>query len=216
VSALATTALDRLAAEGVLAVIRAPDAEGAVHAGRALVRGGVRALEVAFTTPDAAEAIAELARDPAVLVGAGTVLTAEQARAAIEAGARFLVSPGLVEPVLELGGEAGVLAIPGALTPTEVLAAARRAPVVKLFPASLGGPAYLRALLAPLPQLRVIPTGGVSAANIADWCAAGAFALGVGGDLCAPAAIAARDDAAIAAAAGRCRDALDRAREQRA
>ena len=215
-SALATSALDRVATEGVIAVIRAPDVDHAVHAGRALVAGGVRAIEVAFTTPGAPEAIAELAREPTAFVGAGTVLSAAHASAAIAAGARFLVSPGLVEATLELGDEAGVLVIPGALTPTEVLAAAGRATVVKLFPAGLGGPAYLRALLAPLPDLRLIPTGGVTAANVAEWRAAGAFALGAGADLCSPAAIAAADGAAIATAAARYRRAIDGAREARA
>lgn len=209
-SALATGALDRLGAEGVLAVIRAADADGAVRAGRALAAGGVRALEVAFTTPDACEAITELAHDADLLVGAGTVLTGAQATAAIEAGARFLVSPGLVESALEAGEEAGVLAIPGALSPTEVIAAAQRAPVVKLFPASLGGPDYLRALLAPLPGLRIIPTGGVSADTVGQWRTAGAFALGAGSDLCPAAAIAAGDGATLTAAARRYRAALTR------
>ena len=174
----------RLHDEQVLAVIRADSAASAVEAGRALAAGGVRALEVAFTTPDAPAAIRELAADDELLVGAGTVLSDAHAHAALDAGAAFLVSPSLVPAVLAVAREAGVLALPGALTPTEVVAAAELAEVVKLFPASLGGVSYLKALLAPLPDLRIVPTGGVSASNAREWLAAGAFAVGAGGDLC--------------------------------
>jgi 2-dehydro-3-deoxyphosphogluconate aldolase/(4S)-4-hydroxy-2-oxoglutarate aldolase len=215
-SALAQSAVQRLRAEGLRAVIRAGTAEHAVHAGRALAAGGVRALEVAFTTPDAEQAIAALASSGDLFVGAGTVLTPAQAEAAIDAGAQFLVSPGFLEPVLDVAEKAGVLALPGALTPTEVLAAAARAEVVKLFPASLGGPAYLRALLAPLPEAKLVPTGGVSVTNLGDWLGAGAFALGAGADLCPPGAIAAEDFASLTESAQRYRTALDRTREARA
>lgn len=215
-SAVAGDVQDRLAAEGVIAVIRAGGAREAVVAARALAAGGVRAVEIAFTTPGAPEAIAELSGEPELLVGAGTVRSAAHAADAIEAGARFLVSPALVEPALELAEQAGVLALPGALTPTEVLAAAERAPVVKLFPASIGGPAYLRALLAPAPELLLVPTGGVSAANAGEWLAAGAFALGAGSELCPSAAIAAGDTDALTASARRYRAALDAATVERA
>jgi 2-dehydro-3-deoxyphosphogluconate aldolase/(4S)-4-hydroxy-2-oxoglutarate aldolase len=187
---VADSVQQRLRDEQVLAVIRAGSAAEAVQAGRALAEGGVRALEVAFTTPDAAAAIGELAADPELFVGAGTVLSGAQAHAAIDAGAAFLVSPSLVPDALAVAREAGVLALPGALTPTEVVAAAEQAEVVKLFPASLGGVSYLKALLAPLPDLRIVPTGGVSAANASEWLAAGAFAVGAGGDLCPPGLIA--------------------------
>jgi 2-dehydro-3-deoxyphosphogluconate aldolase/(4S)-4-hydroxy-2-oxoglutarate aldolase len=187
---VADSVQERLRDEQVLAVIRAGSAAEAVRAGRALAEGGVRALEVAFTTPDAATAIGELAADPELFVGAGTVLSGAQAHAAIDAGAAFLVSPSLVPDALSVAREAGVLALPGALTPTEVVAAAEQAEVVKLFPASLGGVSYLKALLAPLPELRIVPTGGVSATNASEWLAAGAFAVGAGGDLCPPALIA--------------------------
>lgn len=211
---MSTTTIDattaRLQREQLLAVVRAPDASAAVKTARALAGGGVRAIEVTYTTPDASAAIAELAADPDLFVGAGTVRDARQARQAIEAGAAFLVSPSLAWPVVEAAAEASVLAIPGALTPTEVAAAAERVPVVKLFPSSVGGPSYLRALLAPYPELRLVPTGGVTADNLGDWRAAGAFALGAGGDLCPGALIAAGDFAGIAERARRYREALDR------
>jgi 2-dehydro-3-deoxyphosphogluconate aldolase/(4S)-4-hydroxy-2-oxoglutarate aldolase len=187
---LADPVQQRLRDEQVLAVIRADSADAAVQAGRALAAGGIRALEVAFTTPDALAAIRELAADEELFVGAGTVLSGDQASAAIDAGAAFLVSPSLVPDALAVARAAGVLALPGALTPTEVVAAAELADVVKLFPASLGGVSYLKALLAPLPDLHIVPTGGVSAANATEWLAAGALAVGAGGDLCPPALIA--------------------------
>lgn len=202
-------AVQRLRAEGLLAVLRAPSAARAVAAARALAEGGIRAIEVTYSTPDAPSAIRELAADPTLIVGAGTVLDADQAERALEAGAAFLVSPSLAFPVLDIADAASALAIPGALTPTEVVAAAERAPVVKLFPASVVGPGYLRALLAPLPDLRVLPTGGVIADNVADWRAAGAFALGAGGDLCPGPLIAAGELAALTENARRYRRALD-------
>jgi 2-dehydro-3-deoxyphosphogluconate aldolase / (4S)-4-hydroxy-2-oxoglutarate aldolase len=203
------SARQRLQDEQLVAVVRADSPGAAVGAGNALADGGVRALEITFTTPEADVAIAELNRREDVFVGAGTVLDAEQASRAIEAGAKFLVSPGLVPEVLEAGVGAGILAVPGALTPTEVLAARRHAEVIKLFPSSLGGPAYLKALLAPFPDLRLIPTGGIDAGNLGQWLDAGAFALGAGGDLCPPKLIAAGDFEALAAIARRYRAALE-------
>jgi 2-dehydro-3-deoxyphosphogluconate aldolase/(4S)-4-hydroxy-2-oxoglutarate aldolase len=203
------SARQRLHDEQLVAVVRADSPGAAVSAGNALADGGVRALEITFTTPDAGAAIAELSRRDDVFVGAGTVLDADQASCAIEAGARFLVSPSLVLEVLEAGMDAGILTVPGALTPTEVVAARRHAEVIKLFPSSLGGPSYLKALLAPLPDLRIIPTGGIDAGNLGRWLDAGAFALGAGGDLCPPKLIAAGDFEALTAAARRYRTALE-------
>ena len=203
------SARQRLHDEQLVAVVRADSPDAAVSAGNALADGGVRALEITFTTPDADVAIAELSRREDVFVGAGTVLDANQASRAIEAGARFLVSPGLVLEVLEAGAGAGVLAVPGALTPTELLAARRHAEVIKLFPSSLGGPSYLKALLAPFPDLRLIPTGGVNVGNLGRWLDAGAFALGAGGDLCPPELIAAGDFEALTATARQYRTALE-------
>lgn len=203
------SARQRLHDEQLVAVVRADSSDAAVSAGNALADGGVRALEITFTTPDADVAIVELTRREDVFVGAGTVLDADQASRAIEAGAKFLVSPGLVLEVLEAGAGAGVLAVPGALTPTELLAARRHAEVIKLFPSSLGGPSYLKALLAPFPDLRLIPTGGVNVGNLGRWLDAGAFALGAGGDLCPPKLIAAGDFEALTATARQYRTALE-------
>jgi 2-dehydro-3-deoxyphosphogluconate aldolase/(4S)-4-hydroxy-2-oxoglutarate aldolase len=203
------SARQRLHDEQLVAVVRADSPDAAVRAGNALADGGVRALEITFTTPEADVAIAELSRRGDVFVGAGTVLDADQAARAIAAGANFLVSPSLVLEVLEAGTEAGVLTVPGALTPTEVLSARRHADVIKLFPSSLGGPSYLKALLAPFPGLSIIPTGGIDAGNVGQWLDAGAFALGAGGDLCPPKLIAAGDFEGLTATARRYRTALE-------
>jgi 2-dehydro-3-deoxyphosphogluconate aldolase / (4S)-4-hydroxy-2-oxoglutarate aldolase len=182
-----------LAARGILAVLRAGSAERAVCAARALAQGGVTAIEITFSVPDAPVAIAELAADESLLVGAGTVLSPDQVDAAVHAGARFVVSPNLDERVLDAAERRGVPALPGVLTPTEVARAARRCSLLKLFPASVGGPALLAALKEPFPGLAFVPTGGVTAAGVGDWLRAGAVAVGAGGDLCPRAAIEAGD-----------------------
>jgi len=173
-----------LAERGIVAVLRAGSAERAVAAARALAEGGVTAIEITFSVPDAPSAIAELAADESLLVGAGTVLRGDQVDAAVHAGARFVVSPNLDELVLDAAERRGVPALPGVLTPTEVARAARRCSLVKLFPASLGGPALLAALREPFPGLGFVPTGGVTAGGIGDWLRVGAAAVGAGGDLC--------------------------------
>jgi 2-dehydro-3-deoxyphosphogluconate aldolase / (4S)-4-hydroxy-2-oxoglutarate aldolase len=161
------------------AILRWSEAETAALAMAAAIRGGFRVVEVTLTTPGALELIGELAQREEVVVGAGTVLTVEEARVAVAAGARFLVSPVTDEAVIRSAGELGVAAIPGAHTPTEMLAAHRAgAPLVKLFPAPAGGPAYLRSVLAPLPFLKVVPTNGVELENAHEWLQAGAYALG--------------------------------------
>jgi 2-dehydro-3-deoxyphosphogluconate aldolase / (4S)-4-hydroxy-2-oxoglutarate aldolase len=192
-----------LAERGIVAVLRAGSAERAVAAARALAEGGVTAIEVTFSVPEAPSAIAELANDESLLVGAGTVLSADQADAAVRAGARFLVSPNLDEEVLDAAERRGVPALPGVLTPTEVARAARRCSLVKLFPASLGGPAFLAALREPFPGLAFVPTGGVTAGGIGDWLRAGAVAVGAGGDLCPREAIEAGDVEELSARARR-------------
>lgn len=194
--------LERIRAAGVVAVVRADDPQRAVEAASAAVRGGVRAIEITFTTPGVPEILHDLAERHGedVLIGAGTVLSSEQARAAAAAGAGFLVSPGFDEDVTAAMHATGALVIVGALTPAEVMRADRAgAAVVKVFPASLGGPGYLRTLRAPFPRLRFMPTGGVTSDNLAAWMAAGAFAVGVGGELCSPAAVASGDVATIEA-----------------
>jgi 2-dehydro-3-deoxyphosphogluconate aldolase / (4S)-4-hydroxy-2-oxoglutarate aldolase len=176
-----------------MAILRCHDHDDGREALAAAVRGGFRVVEVTMSTPGAMDLIRGLARDPDLLVGAGTVMTAEQARAAADAGARFLVSP-ITDP--ELVAEARrlrCLPIPGGHTPTELVTAYRAgAPVQKLFPAPAEGPDWLRAILAPLPFLRVIPTSGVNVDNAAAWLAAGAYAVGCVRSLFAPEDLAAR------------------------
>ena len=178
---------------GVIAVVRLPDAKDLRAAAVALAAGGVAAVEITLTTPGAREAITQLASDKGMarcVVGAGTVLDEHSARDVIARGARFVVSPTLDRGVVRLCREQGVTCIPGAFTPTELLEAWRAgASVVKLFPASTGGPRYLREVLAPLPFLRVVPSGGVSLENAAEWVRAGAAAISVGSALVNPALV---------------------------
>lgn len=185
-STTAAQAVERTREVGVLAVLRAPDADAAAAAIDALVRGGVTGIEVTFSTPGAPEVIAAaLARHgDAIHVGAGTVLTPSQAREAVDAGAAYLVSPGTVTALITAMQETGAAVMGGALTPSEVMVAADLGiDVIKVFPASLGGPGYLSALRAPFPHLPFMPTGGVNPDNVAAWYAAGAVAVGAGGDL---------------------------------
>lgn len=207
--------LGRLRDAGVVAVLRAATADGAVRAVEALAAGGVRAVEITFSTPEAPAVIAELRarHGDGLVLGAGTVLEPEQAEAAAAAGAAFLVSPGLDDDVAPAMVATGAATLLGALTPTEVLRARRLgAHAVKIFPGSLAGPGYLRALRGPFPDLMLMPTGGVCAANVPEWLAAGAFAVGAGGELASAAAIAAERWAEITAGARAFTDALAAAR----
>ena len=192
--------LDLLSQNPIVAVLRAPTAEVALSTVDALVAGGVTAIEVTYSTPDAAGVIREVARrhGAGVYLGAGTITTPEQAAEAAEAGAQFLVSPGSVPRIAAAMRATGCVTMLGALTPTEVMVAQDLgADVVKVFPASLGGPAYLRALRGPFPNAVLMPTGGVNAGNLAEWFAAGAIAVGAGGDLVASSAMASGDWLAI-------------------
>jgi 2-dehydro-3-deoxyphosphogluconate aldolase / (4S)-4-hydroxy-2-oxoglutarate aldolase len=186
--------LQQIKKVGLVPVLRAPSAEIAVAAAQAIEKGGVPIVEVTMTVPGAIDAISELVKSSQgrVLVGAGTVLDPETARACMLVGAQFVVSPSLNVRTIEVCRRYGVPVIPGALTPTEVVTAWEAgADVVKVFPCSaVGGPKYLAALKGPLPQIDLIPTGGVSLATAAEFLAAGAFALGVGGDLVDTKAIA--------------------------
>jgi 2-dehydro-3-deoxyphosphogluconate aldolase/(4S)-4-hydroxy-2-oxoglutarate aldolase len=171
---------------GIVAVVRSPHSEQLVDVVRALADGGVRAIEVTLTVPRALDVIADVARKMGreIVLGAGTVLDAETARAAMLAGAEYIVSPTLQPDVIRICRRYGKPVMPGAFTPTEVLAAWEAgADVVKVFPAEIGGPAYLKALLAPLPQLRLMPTGGVDLNTAAAFLRAGACCLGVGSSL---------------------------------
>lgn len=184
--------LRHLADAGVIAVLRAPTPQAAIGAAEALLDGGVTAIEITYSTPDAPQAIAELhRRRPGTLAGAGTIRTPREADEAAAAGADFLVSPGSTPRVIEAMLGTGLPALAGALTPTEVMAAVDRGiDGIKVFPGSLGGPGLLRALREPFPDVPFVPTGGVSRGNVADWRRAGALAVGAGGQLCPAAAIA--------------------------
>lgn len=174
--------LERLTAERLVVIVRAPHADDAVRVGRALLASGVQLVEVTLTTRDALMAIETLRQDApeGAMIGAGTVLTKRQAHDAVEAGAQFLVTPAVTEAVE--GAEVPVLA--GAYTATEAYAAmAAGAAAVKLFPASAGGPAYLKALRDPFPTIPFVPVGGVSLDQVAPYLIAGAVALGVGGPI---------------------------------
>jgi 2-dehydro-3-deoxyphosphogluconate aldolase/(4S)-4-hydroxy-2-oxoglutarate aldolase len=177
----------RIEEVGIIPVIRAASVEEAARAVEAISAGGIPVAEITMTVPNAVEVIREVAQQyrDNILIGAGTVVTAEQAEQCLHAGAEFLVSPGFAAPVLEVAHAAKRLAIPGALTPTELMTAhAHGAQLIKIFPCgNVGGPKYLRSLKAPFPHAKLIPTGGVNAANAAEFIAAGAFALGVGADL---------------------------------
>ena len=172
---------------GIVPVVRAAHLDEARQVIHAICAGGIPIIEITMTVPDAPAMIRELVGQygDEVLTGAGTVTTARQAEICLESGAKFLVSPGLSVSVLEVAAKHGVLAIPGALTPTEVMAALEAgARVIKIFPCgSAGGPKHIKALRAPFPDTPFIPTGGVNLSNAAEYLAAGAFALGVGADL---------------------------------
>jgi len=171
---------------GLVPVLRAETAEQALALATAIAAGGVTVLEVTMTVPGAIQVMRKLAEArPDILIGAGTVLDAETARMCILEGASFVVSPALNLKTIEMCHRYGVAVLPGALTPTEIVTAWQAgADVVKVFPASaLGGAKYLKSVKAPLPQVELIPTGGVSLATAAEFLEAGAFALGVGADL---------------------------------
>jgi len=175
-------------------VLRAESEAQAIALAEAIADGGVTVLEVTMTVPGAVRVIARLKKErPEILLGAGTVLDAETAHACIEEGAEFIVSPAFSLKTVEMCQKQGKAVLPGALTPTEVLTAWQAgADVVKVFPASaMGGAKYLKSLKAPLPQIELIPTGGVSLETAREFLEAGAYALGVGADLVDTKAIAA-------------------------
>ena len=172
---------------GLIPVLRAKNRDQAHAVVQAMVAGGVTVVEVTMTTPGAVEVLRDLKREygEKLLLGSGTVTTAKEAEETIEAGAEFVVSPSFHPDVVQATKDAHKLSIPGALTPTEVIAAYRAgADYVKIFPCSaMGGAPYLTSLLAPFPFLKLIPTGGVTLATAESFLAAGARALGVGSDL---------------------------------
>ena len=186
------TTLDIMARERCSAILRTPHATAVVPAMQAAVDGGFRLVEFTLTTPDALEHIAAFAANPDLVVGAGTVLSVDDAAGAADAGARFLVSPVADEAVIRYAVERGLVVVPGCYTPTEMLAAHRAgAQVVKLFPGPTDGAGYVRACLGPLPFLRIFPTSGVTLENAAAHLAAGAFGVGFVTSLFEPADLAA-------------------------
>jgi len=171
--------LDLLARERVSAILRTSDASLAERAMNVAVEAGFRVIEFTLTTPGALELVRAFSLRPGVVVGAGTVLTTAEVEASVEAGAKFIVSPVVDEQVIRAAVAAGVTAMPVAHTPTELLTAHRAgAALQKLFPAPAGGPAWVRSVLGPMPFLRIVPTNGVDAGNLAAWLDAGAFGAG--------------------------------------
>ncbi len=195
--------LTRLRAARVVPVVRMRSTANAARAVGWLRTTGLGVFEITMTVPGAVDLIAQLARDPALLVGAGTVPDAAAARACLAAGARFIVAPWVDAALAAPCREAGAALMLGALTPTEVRAAlAAGADVVKIFPASsAGGPAHIRALASVFPDVAFCPTGGIAPGQVADYLAAGAAFVGIGGALVDEKAAAAGDQAAITAAA---------------
>ena len=176
----------RIGELGCVLVVRCETEEEAVQGIRAVVEGGIKAVEITFTVPGAPSVIRRVKHDlgESVLLGAGTVTNPEQAEDAVDAGALYLVAPNTDERVIGAAKRLGVPIFPGALTPTEVQRAwDLGADAVKIFPASVGGPAYIRTLRAPFPHIPMIPTGGIDDRNLGDFFKAGAFAVGAGGAL---------------------------------
>jgi 2-dehydro-3-deoxyphosphogluconate aldolase/(4S)-4-hydroxy-2-oxoglutarate aldolase len=209
----------RIEEEAIVPVIRAATPELALRAARAILAGGISIFEITMTVPDAPAVIRMLVRElgDRALVGAGTVLSAAAAHQCVDAGATFIVSPGLDPDTIVEAHARGVPALPGALTPTEVIAAWNLgADLVKIFPVSaLGGASYLRALRGPLPEVKLLPTGGITAANAAEYLAAGAVALGIGSELVDTAALAEGRDEIISERASQLRAVVQAARAAR-
>jgi len=188
--------LQRILEGGIVAVVRSESPDQLVRVVRALAEGGVTAAEITFTVPDALDVIRTVHKEMngQIALGAGTVLDPETARSAMLAGAEFIVSPSLNLDVIRLCRRYDKLVMPGALTPTEVVAAWEAgADVVKIFPSDLGGPPYLKALRAPLPQIRMMPTGGVDLSTAEAFLKAGAYCLGLGSSLVEAKAVASGD-----------------------
>lgn len=179
--------LQKIREVGLLAVIRGPSKELTLEMVAALVAGGVTGIEITYTTPNAAAVVAALAQrfGDQIVLGMGTLTNPAQAAEATQAGAQFLVSPHTEATLAQAMVATGLPVMMGAFTPTEVMASVQLgSDVVKLFPGSLGGPEYMKALKGPFPKVPMMPTGGVDVDNIADWFAAGAVAVGAGSQLC--------------------------------
>jgi 2-dehydro-3-deoxyphosphogluconate aldolase/(4S)-4-hydroxy-2-oxoglutarate aldolase len=208
------TVAQEISRAGLVAIVRAPSEEGLVDAAGAMFAGGVRVMEVTLNTPGALRVIAEIrTRWPAMVCGAGTVLGADDARAAIGAGAQFIVTPVMRGEVVGLCNKHDVPVMPGCTSPTEMLEAWRLgADFVKVFPANRFGLEHMRAALEALPQLRLVPTGGVTAENVHEYFAAGCAAVGAGATLVSRQVLQEKDWRGLETAARKFVDAVDRAR----
>jgi 2-dehydro-3-deoxyphosphogluconate aldolase/(4S)-4-hydroxy-2-oxoglutarate aldolase len=188
--------LERVLDAGIVAVVRAPDGRQLVEVARALADGGVNVIEITMSVPNALEVLRQVgqALGERILLGAGTVLDPETARAVLLAGAEYIVTPTLNLEVIRLCQRYDKLVLPGAFTPTEILTAWEDgADIVKVFPAEVVGPAFFKAVRGPLPQVRLMPTGGVDLNTAADFLKAGACCLGIGSQLVEPKAVAERN-----------------------
>jgi len=193
---MAESQLRRVLDSGIVAVVRAPDSDHMVEVARALADGGVTVVEFTMSVPNALDVLRQVrqALGDRLLLGAGTVLDVETARSVLLAGAEFIVAPTLNLDVIRLCRRYDKLVMPGAFTPTEILTAWEAgADIVKVFPADVVGPAFFRAMRGPLPQIRLMPTGGVDLTTAAEFLKAGACCLGIGGQLVEPKAVAERN-----------------------
>lgn len=213
--------LDVIHASGVVAIVRLPDLSDAVNLSRALLEGGITALEFTLTNREALRAITEVKAalpefsNGQAAIGAGTVRNPEDAQASIDAGAEFIVSPSTNFKTIEVCLQRGVPIMPGAMTPTEIEAAwVAGAQVIKVFPARAFGPAYLKDLLSPMPELKIMPTGGVDLHNTTEYVQNGAFSVGIGGNLVDPKRIAAKEWTELTAMAGAYVQAVKAGRER--
>lgn len=205
----------RIQTLSALAVVRLARAEDVMPVVDALQAGGIHAIEITMTVPGALQAIARVARDAGdqVLVGVGSVLDEDTARRAAEAGARFIVSPVFKPLVVEEAHRQGCAALPGAFTPTEILRAHEAgADMVKVFPSDSLGPSFIKGVLAPMPFLKLCPTGGVTPQNAGQWIRAGAAAVGLGGALVDATLVATREWGTITALARKTVEAIAAAR----
>ncbi len=195
--------LQQLRAQKVVALIRADNADSLLDCARALQAGGLGAIELTMTTPGAIDLVARVSKElPDALIGLGTVLDPDTARAGVKAGAKFIVTPAVRPAVITACKEMDVPILSGALTPTEACNASDAgADVIKIFPAEFFGPAYIKSLKAPFPKMEFLPTGGVTPETVGDFLKAGAFATAAGSALVAPAVFKAKDWAAITARA---------------
>ncbi len=209
--------LERVLKCGIVAVVRSQSSHQLVEVCKALADGGVTVAEITFTVPDALDVLKAVKKElgDRILLGAGTILDTETARAAILAGAEYLVSPTLNLDVIKLTRRYGKLSMPGAFTPTEILAAHEAgADIVKIFPAEVVGPGFFKAIHGPLPQVRLMPTGGVDVNTAEKFLAAGACCLGMGSQLIESKALAAGDMGAIRANAAKYRAIVDAYRDK--